>query len=689
MKRLNQGQMTADIHLTATNSALSKGSMEHNTLEPTIPSALWRYRWLAAAIVFGGVLVGVAFAWLSNPVFRASAEIIVDPGTSAVFESAGSTDAAERYVSDQVQLLQSLLVRERALESVRAIDPSLDVDAQELEEELLTVEADRSNNQISIGVNYKDEQLAIDMTQAMVDSYREVRAEQIANTSSAAIAELDATIASLEDQFTVLQNAIAVETTGTRSELDSQFEETVDQIIALQDELTGTVTAERAVLIDTELARLKLQVDTYQSVKQADSSSPNLAPLVRELDQTIDRRSTLTNLKDQIEIDAALAEGQAFFQASAVSVPKGGGRELAKAGVLGGVIGALSALAITYAFAINRRSFSNRGEPEMITGVPLISEIPDFEMEQITTDLPVQEAPTTRAAEAFRFAAAALDIQLAAADANMLVVVSSTLDDGKSTVVANTAMAAAREGNRVLVVDADFGNQSLTKTLVGDIQPPAGLTEAVDSGMSLRQAVTTVPVADGTTLGLLSRGQRPVVAANFFRSAATRVFFESIRDEYDVILIDTPPLLHVAYASSIARFADAAMLVVSHNGAVGDLEEMVDRLNFIGTGSVGYVYNRSPLRADQLLTEGSLADILGTGDHGKPELKGKAETPPPPAANGSRKTGQAPASQSPAADKRAKGDAARLEPAADKPSKPTEASPPANATKGKSRRRSG
>ncbi|NNL48815.1 MAG: CpsD/CapB family tyrosine-protein kinase, partial [Acidimicrobiia bacterium] len=201
-------------------------------------------------------------------------------------------------------------------------------------------------------------------------------------------------------------------------------------------------------------------------------------------------------------------------------------------------------------------------------------------------------------------------------DANMIVVVSAALNDGKSTVVANTAMAAAREGNRVLVVDADFGNQSLTRALVGDIPPPAGLTEAVDSGLPLRQAVTSVPVADGTTLGLLSRGQRPVVAANFFRSAATRVFFESIRDEYDVILIDTPPLLHVAYASSIARFADAAMLVVSHNGSVSDLEEMVDRLNFIGTGSVGYVYNRSPLRADQLLTEGSLADILGSGERG-------------------------------------------------------------------------
>ena len=98
-----------------------------------------------------------------------------------------------------------------------------------------------------------------------------------------------------------------------------------------------------------------------------------------------------------------------------------------------------------------------------------------------------------------------------------------------------------------------------------------------------------------------------------FRSAATRVFFEGIRDEFDLVFIDTPPLLHVAYTSIISRYADGALIVVNHGGAVSELEEVADRLEFIGTKPIGYVYNRSPLRSDQTEIEGSLKDILGAG----------------------------------------------------------------------------
>jgi tyrosine-protein kinase Etk/Wzc len=165
----------------------------------------------------------------------------------------------------------------------------------------------------------------------------------------------------------------------------------------------------------------------------------------------------------------------------------------------------------------------------------------------------------------------------------------------------------------VLVIDADFGSQNLSQLLVGSVPPATGITEVVETGADLRRAIVTVPVADGASLNLLARGHRPVIAANFFRSAATRVFFEGIRDEFDLVLIDTPPLLHVAYTSIISRYADATLLVVNHGGAVSELEEVVDRLEFIGTKPIGYIYNRSPLRADQTDIEGSLKDILGAG----------------------------------------------------------------------------
>ena len=52
---------------------------------------------------------------------------------------------------------------------------------------------------------------------------------------------------------------------------------------------------------------------------------------------------------------------------------------------------------------------------------------------------------------------------------------------------------------------------------------------------------------------------------------------------------------------------------MNHGGAVSELEEVVDRLAFIGTRPIGYIYNRAPLRSDQTEIEGSLKDILGGG----------------------------------------------------------------------------
>ena len=74
------------------------------------------------------------------------------------------------------------------------------------------------------------------------------------------------------------------------------------------------------------------------------------------------------------------------------------------------------------------------------------------------------------------------------AGAKTVMAVSGLVADGKSTVVANTAIAVARSGKRVLVVDADFGNQSVSRLLLGDIRLGPGLTELVAGKALLAEA---------------------------------------------------------------------------------------------------------------------------------------------------------------------------------------------------------
>lgn len=579
-------------------------------LDPTIPGAVWRYKWLVLLIVLIGGGLGVAWASFTDPLFTAKAELIVeDPGAISVFDSTSSAQS-ERYTADQIQILDSPAVEDAAELLVLEELPDFDRDVSTMS----TIGGDSDSSLITIRVSSPDREEAQIVANALVVAYQQIKERTAEESAQAALDELDVSLELVDNQVLDIQARVAIarSTSTQRNELDSQFIDAVDRIVELQAELAISGSGTRADQIRIELADLLLQVQTYQEIQTVESTNPTLSPLIQELQSTIDRRAALEARRDQIAVDSKLVT-RGIALTSPARLPSGDGREETRAGLIGAVAAAFAALAIAYSVAIRRRSFTNRAEPEIIIEAPIISEVPRFGDEGINTSLPVQDMPQTRTAESFRFAAAAIDIQSAASGARSLVVVSGNARDGKTTILANAAMAAAREGNRVLVIDADFGSQNLSQLLVGNIPPATGITEVVETGADLRRAMVTVPIADGAALSLLSRGHRPVIAANFFRSAATRVFFEGIRDEFDLVLIDTPPLLHVAYTSIISRYADGALLVVNHGGAVSELEEVVDRLDFIGTKPIGYVYNRSPLRSDQTEIEGSLKDILGGG----------------------------------------------------------------------------
>ena len=128
---------------------------------------------------------------------------------------------------------------------------------------------------------------------------------------------------------------------------------------------------------------------------------------------------------------------------------------------------------------------------------------------------------------------------------------------------------------------------------------------------SLAQAIHVVGDDSGPRLHLLSRGREPVVAPDVFRSVPARTLITGLRDEYDLVLLDCPPLLQVAYSNSLVGFADGVIVVVEHDSPIAELEEVARRLEIIGTPIVGYVYNRAPLRPEMVASGGSMKDVLG------------------------------------------------------------------------------
>ena len=163
----------------------------------------------------------------------------------------------------------------------------------------------------------------------------------------------------------------------------------------------------------------------------------------------------------------------------------------------------------------------------------------------------------------------------------------------------------------VSVSTADFGNQQLTQLLLGDATPRVGMTEVLLRDRTLAKAVVDIPVESKGSLHLLSRGSANLQGPDFFANEGTPALFASLAEAYDLVLIDAPPLLRVAYATKLARLADRALIVVAHGQAIDDVAELRNQLDLVGTDEVGYVYNFAPLRAEMTLSTGSMADTVG------------------------------------------------------------------------------
>jgi Mrp family chromosome partitioning ATPase len=135
----------------------------------------------------------------------------------------------------------------------------------------------------------------------------------------------------------------------------------------------------------------------------------------------------------------------------------------------------------------------------------------------------------------------------------------------------------------------------------------------VEVGISLTSAVRSADVRDGLMVDVLSRGSQSIAAPEFFRRPAVADYFAEIRESYDLVLVDVPPMLQVAYSGSVLRLCDAVVLVVSHGGEAAPLVEAADRIRLVGKPIHGYIYNKAPLREEMSTRRGSTRDPLGLG----------------------------------------------------------------------------
>ncbi|MCL1598138.1 MAG: hypothetical protein M3094_03055, partial [Actinomycetia bacterium] len=445
------------------------------SFEPTVLTAVWRYRWfvLLLAVSFAGL--GWLFASRTAQWSAEATLAVQDPRSSNLFDQ-GFRDSPERYVEGQIAILRSRAIARRAVEIASEQTPPIEVTVDDLEDGL-TVSASSSSDIVTLTYTATTQREAIGVVNAVAAAYEDIGRISASQQFSEAVDELDRSIAGLQQELLTLDSDISARQQRVLDELEYDPDRVakIALLAQLTEELhllevpTSSSSDGRFNNFASELQVLTVRIETINSDLQQEHSlvlalerdNPDRVVLVGMQSEAQRRLSDLQTRRDQLSVDADLASsGVVFYSPAETAKPSGAGLYV----VLGFLTGLMVGAGVAVLLASRRRRFTTRNEPENVLGTRLLADIPNFKDEKVDSLLPVVEAPMSTSAEAFRFVSASVSLQQlwpanddGTKNFKSVVTLSAGLFEGKTVVTANTAFAVAREGHDVLVVDADFG----------------------------------------------------------------------------------------------------------------------------------------------------------------------------------------------------------------------------------------
>jgi len=279
-------------------------------------------------------------------------------------------------------------------------------------------------------------------------------------------------------------------------------------------------------------------------------------------------------------------------------------------------------------------------------GLPFLARLPEPPKKLQKEDRLVMLAqPSGNHAEAFRMLRTNLDFVRMDREAKTIMITSSVEQEGKSTTVANLAVALARAGQRVILVDLDLRRPYLDRFF--DLLGVPGVTQVALGTATLEEALAPIAItgaerrrggvvgpfdtlrsssrnrvgAEVGSLRVLTSGPIPPAPGEFVATHKLELVLEALREDSDVVLIDAPPVLRVGDAMTLSARVDAIVVVTRINVVrrhmLQELKRLLDttrapKLGFVLTGAgdeegYGYGYGYGgpyePAKQQERLTE--------------------------------------------------------------------------------------
>ena len=287
-------------------------------------------------------------------------------------------------------------------------------------------------------------------------------------------------------------------------------------------------------------------------------------------------------------------------------------------------LGILGGLALGTGLALLRdmldRVFRTSAQVEAMLHMPCISLVPllkDIEPKQLRSEQDrtdrasgqglierhsgvywaASEMPLSRFAESIRAIKLAIDLNVTNPSNKVIGITSSLPNEGKSTIAAALAQLMAHAGTRIVVVDCDLRNPSLSRNLAPAAN--AGIVDVISGRSTLDQAICRDPK---TNLAFLPATKKQPLfhTSEILSAASTKQLFDHLRATYDYIVVDLPPLAPIVDVRAIAPLMDCLVLAIEWGRTKTDVvQHALHTAPSLHPALIGAVLNKTDMQAIQ------------------------------------------------------------------------------------------
>jgi len=304
-------------------------------------------------------------------------------------------------------------------------------------------------------------------------------------------------------------------------------------------------------------------------ITQLPDTQQGLFRLTRDVEVTNRTYANLLDQAQQLDIARASAVGYArVIDPAEVNVNNPASPQRIPVVLGGTALGALLTIAFVLLRQLLRRGVEDPADIELL-GLPVYASIPFSEKGRAITlhqnrsrhgrqSLLALNAPTDLAMEALRSLRTSLHFARFKTKNNLLMIAAPSPGVGKTFVCANLAVTMAQAGQRVLLIDADMRRGTLHHAV--GTRSENGLSELISGQITLEAALRRVAGMENLTF--ISRGEVPPNPSELLMHPNFAEFLDEATPLYDIVVIDTPPVLAVTDAAVIGHHAGTCLMVV-------------------------------------------------------------------------------------------------------------------------------